>query len=283
MSDLTRADTAPQQRRRSPLSWRAEFGRQLHRRRTYWAAGLTLALPLVIVAAFALGDDGSGGARFVDLARAGSANFAVFVLFVTAQLLLLIIATLFTGDPVPSEASWGSLRYLLIAPISRARLLTSKLVVGLASSLVITLVLPAWSLLVGGLAYGWADFTQPAGGAMGWGDVLPRLLVASLYIFVAIAPCAMLAFWLGVLTDAPLAAVGGAVLASIVFGILDSLDTIGDVRKALPLHYLDSWITLLSAEPDWASLRHGVLWSLLWSLVFGAGAYLMFRRKDVLS
>ncbi len=36
------------------------------------------------------------------------------------------LAALFCGDAVPSEASWASLRYLLIAPVRRARLLTSK-------------------------------------------------------------------------------------------------------------------------------------------------------------
>ena len=47
----------------------------------------------------------------------------------------------------------ASLRYLLVAPVRRARLLTSKLVVGVGSTLLATVLLPAWGLLVGGVFY----------------------------------------------------------------------------------------------------------------------------------
>lgn len=268
------------------LSWRAEAARQLRRRRTAWAFGLLLALPVIIVVAFALGDDGGPAdptPRFVDLATSGAANFTVFTLFVSADLLLVILAALFVGDPVPAEASWGSLRYLLVAPVPRTRLLTSKLVVGLATTALAVLLLALWSLGVGGLAYGWGAFTSPLGGSLSWEEFLLRLAVVLGYVFVTVAQIAAVALALGVLNDAPLAAVGGAVLVAIVASILDAIDTLGTLRNGLPLHYSRAWTELLSTTVAWGDLRRGVLWSLLWSLVFLAFAYRHFGRKDILS
>lgn len=148
---------------RRPLSWRAEVRRQLGRRRTLWAFGLLLALPVILVAAFSLGDESSGGGRYVDLAQAGSANFAVFTMFAASDFLLVILAALFAGDAVPAEASWSSLRYLLVAPVARMRLLASKLVVAIGSTVTAGVLLAGWALLVGGLAYGGRRTPAPAG------------------------------------------------------------------------------------------------------------------------
>ncbi|HYN28421.1 MAG TPA: ABC transporter permease [Dermatophilaceae bacterium] len=283
-----RRELAPPRTVRRPLSWRAEARRQLRRRRTLWSFGVLLALPLIMVLAFALGDgegdDGAGGApRFVDLATTGSANFTIFTVFATADLLLVILAALFVGDTVPSEASWSTLRYLLAAPVARARLLTSKLVVGLASTGAAVVLLAVWALLVGGLAYGWQGFTGPTGTGLPWGTFLVRMALVLAYLWVTVLQVAALAFLLGVRTDAPLAAVGGAVLVVIVSSILDAIDTLGDLRQALPMHWSRAWTDLLVPVVDWTDLRRGVLWSLLWTVVLLALAYRHFGRKDVQS
>ncbi len=273
---------------RAPLSWRAEWRRQWSRRRTLVSFALVLALPLILVGAFALGDRSSTqrastSARFVDLAQSGSANFVLFTLFVSSELLLILLAALFCGDAVPSEASWSSLRYLLMAPVRRARLLTSKLVVGVVTTAMATVLLVAWSALVGGLAYGWASLTNPVGEDLSWAQLLPRLAVAVAYIFVTLLPVAAIAFWLGVRSDAPLAAVGGAVLVSILASILDQIDALDPWRNALPGHYSRAWQDALLLDPKWTALVHGTLWSLAWAALFTLLAYRRFGRADILS
>lgn len=279
----------------TPLSWRAEAARQLGRRRTKWVFGILLALPLIFVAAFALdsgssnGSDANGpagpsGARFVDIATSGSANFTVFALLVSGELLLYVLAALFAGDPVPAEASWSSLRYLLTAPVTRARLLASKLVVGYASVAVALVVLPVWSLAVGSVFYGTESFAIPGGGVLPWGTLLWRLAVAVAYLFVSVLPIGAISFWVGVGTDTPLAAVGGALIVFIVSGILDTIDALGHWRNALPGHYSRAWLNLLTgSEVDWSDLRHGALWSILYAVIFLALGFHRFGRKDVLS
>ncbi len=287
-TEVTDTGGSPIDRVHDPLSWRAEWGRQWGRRRTLVAFSLIVALPLILVVAFAFGDAPSGrsasaSARFVDLAQSGSANFTLFTLFVSSELLLILIAALFCGDPVPAEASWSSLRYLLMAPVRRARLLTSKLVVGIASTALAAVLLPAWAMLVGGIAYGWAPLTNPVGEDLTWSQLLPRLALAIGYIFVTLLPVASIAFWLGMRSDAPLGAVGGAVLITIVLSILDQIDALDPWRNALPGHYGRSWQDAMSLEPVWTDLLHGTLWSVAWALLFMILAYRRFRRADILS
>lgn len=268
---------------RRPLRWRTELGRQVGRRRTAWAFGLLLALPLIFVGAFSLGDGGSGGGRFVDLARSGSANFAVFCIFAASDFLLVILAALFAGDAVPAEASWSSLRYLLIAPVTRVRLLTSKLVVALGETTLAAALLPAWALVVGGVAYGWAPFTSPTGVGLDWADFLPRIALAAAVVAVTLVQVVGIALLIGTLSDAPLGAVGGAVLVTIVSSILDTIEELGDLRHGLPMHYARAWTSALSPDIDWTPIQLGTLWSLIYGVITIAAAYWWFRRKDILS
>ncbi len=268
---------------RRPLAWRAELTRQLRRRRTFWSFVLLAALPLVVVGAFAVGGGEPRSGTLVDLATGGAANFAVFVTAVSSSFLLVILAALFVGDSVPSEASWSSLRYLLIAPVPRSRLLTSKLVIGLGTIAVAVLLLVAWSMLVGGVFYGWASFTNPTGGTLDWVTFAPRILGVVAYLVVSLVQVGALAFALGVRTDAPLSAVGGAVVTTIVSTILGQIDNLGSLRNALPMYYDRAWFDLLSPTVVWADLRHGTLWALLYTGLFVSAGYAMFRRKDILS
>ena len=103
---------------------------------------------MILWAAFALADDGppTGSLNLVDLAKASAANFAVFALFASASFLLVVVVALFFGDTVASEASWSSLRYLLAAPIPRARLLRQKALVAALLSVAALVLLPVVAL-----------------------------------------------------------------------------------------------------------------------------------------
>ena len=54
------------------------------------------------------------------------------------------------------------------------------------------------------------------------------------YLLVSLSVVAAAAFAIGVTTDAPLAAVGGAVLMMILCAILDSIPALGEIRQGLP-------------------------------------------------
>ena len=94
---------------------------------------------------------------------------------------------------------------------------------------------------------------------------------------------ASLAFLLSVSTDAPLGAVGGAVLLNILSSILDQITALGNLRNMLPTHYSDAWLGLLSNPMQTDDLVLGCISSLVYATVFFSLAWFRFLRKDVVS
>lgn len=267
------------------LPLHVELVRQLRRRRTQVTFGLVALLPVILWIAFELADDGppTGSLNLVDLAKGSGANFAVFALFASAGFLLVVVVALFFGDTVASEASWSSLRYLLAAPIPRARLLRQKAIVAGLLSMSAILLLPVVALLVGSLAYGTGNLVSPTGESLTFGTAAVRVLLGAVYIGVHLSWVAALAMLLSVSTDAPLGAVGGAVMVSIVSQILDQITALEDLRDVLPTHYANAWAALLAEQVDWGDITRGVFSAVLYAGVLGAVAVWRFARKDVTS
>ncbi|MGW5821309.1 ABC transporter permease, partial [Streptomyces noursei] len=225
----------------------------------------------------------TGRISLMTTATASGANFAATALFVSAGFLLVVPVALFCGDTVASEASWSSLRYLLAAPVPRARLLLSKFTVGLVFSAAAMLLLPVVALAVGTAAYGWGPLQLPTGGALAPGDAVLRLAVVTGYVFVSQLVTAALAFWLSTVTDAPLGAVGGAVGLTIVGNVLDQVTALGDWRAVLPAHWQYSWADALQPQLEWTGMLQGASVSVSYALVLTALAFRGFARKDVVS
>ena len=272
------------------LTLLTEVLRQASRRRSHLTLGFMVALPLIILFAFEVGRPSSGGgprrgefAAMADIATSGGLNFALFTLLVSSSFLLVVVVALFCGDTVASEASWGSLRYLLAIPVPRGRLLGSKLLVSLGSSLVALVVLTGTALLAGTLRYGWHPLVTTVAGEIATGPAVLRLLGILCYVAVTLAVPAALAFLLSVSTDAPLGAVGGAVLLQIVSAILDQITALGSLRVVLPTHYSDAWLGLLSNPIQTEDMVKGGISALAYATVFLGVAWYRFARKDIVS
>ncbi|MFD4140698.1 ABC transporter permease [Streptomyces sp. NBC_00390] len=280
-------DSAPGYRARHTLPLRVEAVRQLKRRRTLVMGAVLAALPLVLIAAFAIGGtpDGrdNGRVSLMDTATASGANFAATCLFVSAGFLLVVPVALFHGDTVASEASWSSLRYLLAAPVPRTRLLWSKLAVALGFSAAAMLLLPLVALAAGTVAYGWGPLQLPTGGSLDTGGTLPRLALVVGFVFVSQLVTAGLAFWLSTKTDAPLGAVGGAVGLTIIGNVLDAVTALGGWREVLPAHWQFAWIDALQPQLEWTGMVKGAAVSVTYALVLFALAFRNFSRKDIVS
>lgn len=261
-----------------------ELRRQLTRRRTQVALGFLLVLPFLLALAFTFGDDSDGGpGGFVDLATSGGLNFTVFTLFVSTGFLLVVVIALFFGDSVASEASWASLRYLLAVPVPRGRLLRQKAAVAAILGIAGLVLLPAVALGLGTVAYGAGPVVTPIGEALDYGTGLVRLVVAVVFVIVQLSWVAGMALALSVFTDAPLGAVGGAVMVTIVCQILDAIPALGELRNVLPTHYANAWTGVLSAEIVWDDMVRGVFSSLAYAAVFGLLAWRRFATKDITS
>jgi ABC-2 type transport system permease protein len=264
-----------------------ELRRQFKRRRTIGVFALMVALPLVLIGALHLGagDNAQQNNRInlVDVATASGLNFTLFVLFATTGFFLVVVFALFFGDTVASEAQWGSLRYTLATPVPRLRLLRQKWYAALVLSIGALLALVTVALLAGGIAFGFEDIQTPVGVTMAQGEGLLRLAGMLGYLVVHLLVVGALGFWLSTITDAPLAAVGGAVFTTIVFAVLDQVDQLGSIRDYFPTAFDFAWTDLLQTPVDSNDLFRGVIQALVYITVFTALGFRHFARRDVTS
>ncbi len=279
---------APGYLARRTLSLRVETERQLRRRRTQIIGLILLVLPIVIALAFEVGGTGSSnqannGAALTALATTGAGNFAMFTEFVAVGFLLVVMVALFCGDTVASEASWSSLRYLLALPVPRSRLLRQKLTVALGFSVAANVFLPLWGYVVGGVFFGWAPARSPVSGEFTTAVTLERLGIVVAYACGQALLVAALAFWLSVVTDAPLGAVGGATFLVVISNILDAITALGSYRNLLPTHFQYSWLDALGPTVVWDDMMRGTGVTLVYASVFLLLAWRHFLAKDILS
>lgn len=271
------------------LSVRVEMIRQVRRRRTAVAFGIVIALPIVVVLAVLFGPS-SGGGGLADgdfdvfgLMASGPWNFALSGLFFSSAFLLVILSAMFLGDTVASEASWGTMRYLLAAPVPRRRFLYVKVTVGILLTLAVLLTLVLASFVIGLIAFGAGTLASPLSGTLGAGESTVRLAVITGYIAVTLLVPAGIAFLASVSTDVPLGAVGAAVVIVIFANILDAIDALGSLRELLPATYAGAWADALGPTIVWDEMAVGLAYNVGVFVVLVGIAVLRFERKDILS
>jgi len=95
--------------------------------------------------------DARGEGRLLYLASQTGLLLPGFALRVTSAFMLVIVVALFGGDAIAGEASWGNLRYLLMRPVGRGRLVFSKFVVAVFCAWVAVLIVVVTALVVGSI------------------------------------------------------------------------------------------------------------------------------------
>lgn len=274
---------------RRTLSIRVEMIRQVRRRRTAVAFGIVIALPIIVALAVLFGPSAGGGGLadgdfdVFGLMASGPWNFALSGLLFSSAFLLVILAAMFMGDTVASEASWGTMRYLLATPVPRRKFLVVKVIVGLLLTLAVLVVLVLASFLIGLIAFGSGTLASPLSGTLGVGESSWRLAIITGYIAVTLLFPAGIAFLASVSTDVPLGAVGAAVVIVIFANILDSLDALGSLRRFLPANYTSAWADALGPVIVWDQMAVGLTYNVGAFAVLVGIAVLRFERKNVLS
>ena len=278
-----------------------EVVRQVRRRRTLLCFLFLVGLPVIAALANRSRNPSRtaevGTRALFEVSTASGLNHALAALAFMSPFFLVIVVSFFAGDSVSGEASWGTLRYLLIRPVSRGRLLASKLAVVFGLALAATLAIALSGLVSGTAAFGWDGVVTPFGPTMSVGESLLRLGFAVLAITWSLAGVISFAFLLSVVTDSPGAAITGGFGLMIVSTILDGLSSLDYLHPGLPTHYWGAWSRLFlelppSAAPIFGgslpdtSLRpmaQDALVQLVYGVAFVAAAAWWFRRKDVLS
>src|SRR5690242_15625263 len=170
--------------------FRSELVTVLRRWRTLALLAVLAGVPVLIGIAVRIetGDGGSagggggGGPAFVALIT-NNGLFLVFAsLAATLPFFLPMAIGVVAGDAVAGEANAGTLRYLLVAPAGRTRLLVSKYASVLAFCLIGTLVVAVSALVTGALLFPLGDVTLLSGTTVPFSEGLLRALLVALVV-----------------------------------------------------------------------------------------------------
>lgn len=255
----------------------------LFRRRRTWALLGALALiPVLLAVAVRLSGDGGGPSFVGDIA--GNGLFTGFAaITVAVPLFLPLTVGVVAGDSIAGEASLGTLRYLLITPVGRLRLLLVKFVVAVVFSLAAALTVMVVGLLIGLALFPVGPVTLLSGSEISAIDAVGRALLIAVYVAVSLVGLTAIGLFISTLTDVPVGAMAATVVLSITSQILGSLTQLSALHPYLFSAHWFGFGDLLRDPVSWSSFGDNILLQLGYVVVFGALAMGRFTTRDILS
>lgn len=260
---------------------------KLYRRpRTWLSLLLLVALPTVVAGFLAASDvaprPGTGPA-FLSAVLDNGALFPAAALAIVLPLFLPLAVAVVAGESIAGEAQGGTLRYLLVRPVGRTRLLVAKLVSVLAFTMTAVTLVSVTAYVVGTQLFGSAPLPSTSGTTLSTADATLRTAVAVVYVGWSMVGVASVALFLSTLTDSPLGAALGAVALLVASTVLVGLDAADAVRPYLPTRYWLAFVDLFRDPVLWRDLVRGALLQGVYVLVFLSAAWANFTTKDVTS
>jgi ABC-2 type transport system permease protein len=224
-----------------------------------------------------------------------------FVILNTLLIQIPLLVALVAGDIIAGEANMGTLRSLVIRPVSRTRLLLVKF----SASVIYTVLLLVWmavlALFLSMLLFGTNDMLIARNTVMEQiraSDVLWRYIAAFGYATVALSTVAALAFLLSVFAENSIGPIVSTISIVIVLTILSEMRIPlydNTVKPWLFTSHMLGWKGFFYSRSDGqgaaipgtvenlpAILRSlGILFAYI--VAFVTAAIVSFNRKDILS
>ena len=270
---------------------RVEWIRQVRRMRT-WACIAALAAVPVIVAVSSYVNPPRERRFEINLytiLTSSGINVGLISLVIMSQFFLVVVVAAFSGESISGEATWGTLRYLLVRPVSRARLVLAKLTVAYVLTLIAIVAIVGAGLIAGTIAFGWHDATAieqtrffPLPVSVPAGEAILRLLLASGYIALTMLAVVAIGIFLSAMTDSTAAAVVSTVVVVVASRVLSAVPSLGSITPFLPTRYWDEWNSLFMGQPT-HDMWKGVASALVFTVLFTVIALWRFGKKDILS
>ncbi|KFF60332.1 ABC transporter permease [Cryobacterium sp. MLB-32] len=259
----------------------------LFRRRRTWAMLVAVALiPILLAIAVKLSSDTLApgeGPPFLDRVTQNGLFVGFTAMVVAIPLFLPLTVGVVAGDTIAGEAGLGTLRYLLVAPAGRVRLLLVKYAGAAAFCLAATLTLTVAGALIGVALFPVGPVTLLSGDTITVTESVLRSLLIAGYVTVSLLGLSAIGLFISTLTDVPVGAMAATIVVSVVAQILDVLPQLSWLHPWLFSHYWLGFADLLRQPLDLSSFASNALVQGGYILVFGALAYSRFSTKDILS
>jgi len=256
------------------------------RRRRTWAMLAALgAVPVLVAVAVRLtsGPPSGRGPAFLDRVAGNGLFVAIVGMFLCIPLFLPLTISVVSGDTIAGEAGLGTLRYLLIAPVSRARLLLVKYLGAVAFCLAAALVVAVVGIGIGLALFPAGPVALLSGDTLSLGQSYLRIALMAVYVAVSLCGLAAIGLFISTLTDVPVGAMAATAVLSVAAQILGQLPQLDWLHPWLFTHHWFGFADLLREPILWTSLGQNALLQAGYVLVFGALAYGRLGTKDILS
>ena len=261
---------------------RLVFGR---RRNQVLLAGLAL-VPFLIGLMIWLteGSTPAGeGPGFIGRVSQNGLFLVVAALFLCLPFLLPLTVGIASGDSLAGEANAGTLRYLLVVPVARARLLAVKALGALAFVAAAVTAIAVVGLVVGAALFGVHDIALLSGGTVPIGNSVLRVAGIVLYVGLSMTGLVAVGLFFSTLTEVPIGAMAATVVTAVVSAVLDTLPALARIHPYLLTHHWLDFAEFLRIVPDAHVLWTGIGVQAAWVAVFGALAWSRFTTADVSS
>ncbi|GIT80336.1 ABC transporter permease [Leifsonia sp. LS1] len=256
----------------------------LFRRLRTWAMLAALAaVPVLIAVAVRITGGSSRGPGFLSQITDNGLFVAFTALVVCMPLFLPLTIGVVAGDTIAGEASHGTLRYLVIAPAGRLRLLAVKYAGSAAFCVAAALTVAIAGAAIGAVLFPIGPVTLLSGTTVGVADAFGRLLLIAAYVVVSLLGLCAIGLFLSTLTDVPVGAMAATAVLAVVSQVLDQLPQLSDLHPWLFSHYWLAFGDLLRDPMSWDAFGQNALLQLGYIAVFGALAIGRFTTKDILS
>ena len=259
----------------------------LYRRRRTWAMLLALAaIPVLIAVAVRLSSSPPApghGPPFLDRVTQNGLFVGVTGLVVSIPLFLPLTIGVVAGDTIAGEAGLGTLRYLLVAPVGRVRLLVVKYIGAAVFALTATLAVVLTGALVGAALFPVGPVTLLSGDTIGVGPSIVRALLVAAFVTVSLLGLSAVGLFISTLTEVPVGAMAATIVLSVTAQVLGPLPQLSWLHPWLFTRYWLDLGDLLRSPISWTSFVDNGLLQAGYVAVFGALAYGRFVTKDVLS
>lgn len=260
----------------------SEIGMVLRRRRNQLMLLMLAAIPVIIGVAVKLTTKGQAGGLIGNITDNGI--FVAFTaLVVVIPIFLPMAVSVVVGESIAGEAGSGTLRYLLVVPVSRTRLLVTKLIAVTVWCLLVVSVVVAAGLAIGFALFPAGQVTLFSGTQISLAAALGRLAIMVGYASLMMLAIAAIGLFISSLTEVPIAAMAAVLAAAIIMQVLVAVPQLHSIRPWLISGSFLSFADLLRDPLTLSGLRHGTLLALAYLVIFAALAWARFTTKDVSS
>ncbi len=266
-----------------------ELLKMLRSRRTWVTIGIIDLLPTLVAVLLAVTEVGprpGTGPAFLSAVLSDGALYPLAAIAIILPLFLPAAVAITAGETIAGEAQQGTLRYVLIRPVGRTRLLVAKLLAVMGFVLVTLLVVAATAYVLGVLLLGDQSTTSTvtttfSGTSLTTPQLVQRTGLALAYALLSMLGVAAVALFLSTMVRSPMAAAMGTLALLIGSSLLLTLDAAHGLQPYLVTRYWLAFVDLFREPIRWHDVVHGVILQAGYVVIFLGAAWANFVTKDI--